>query len=73
MADNQLSRDDALKSYPELRPAFNQLVVAKLRHASEPQQVEALRGKLQAALNAGEIPAPTRESLQQAILLERAR
>ncbi len=73
VADNQLSRDDALKSYPELRPAFNQLVVAKLRHASEPQQVEALRGKLQAALNAGEIPAPTRESLQQAILLERAR
>jgi cell filamentation protein len=57
VADDKLSRDDALKFYPELRPAFNQLAVAKMRFAASPQDLHALREGLQARLNTGEIPA----------------
>jgi cell filamentation protein len=60
VADNALSRDDALKLYPELRPSFNQLSVAELRFANAPAQLRAVREDLQARLNAGEIPAPAR-------------
>lgn len=58
VADNALSRDDALKLYPELRPSFNQLAVAGLRLANAPEQLRAVREGLQVRLNAGEIPAP---------------
>lgn len=56
VAENQLSRDEALKRHPELRPAFNALTVAKLRHGQEPEVVNALRKDLQARLNKGEVP-----------------
>lgn len=60
VADLQLSREVALKRHPELRPAFNELSVAKLKFAKEPGQLIAVRDGLQAKLNAGEIPAPAR-------------
>lgn len=73
VADKQLSRDDALKFYPELRPAFNQLVVAQLKNANDPAPVNALRESLQAVLNAGQVPQPQRAGHQLAMQQERSR
>lgn len=73
VADNRLSREAALKVHPELRPAFNQLAVAKLENAKNPDQVHAVRENLQAALNAGHIPAPGRAAPQLAVKPERER
>lgn len=72
--DNLLARDDALKLYPELRPAFNTMAVAKLRYANNPQQLESVRGALQGELNAGRVPEPSRQGPQRtAQELERVR
>ncbi len=73
VADQQLSRDDALKFCPELRPASNELVVAQLKNANDPAPVNALRESLQAVLNAGEVPQPQRAGPQLAMQQERSR
>jgi predicted ABC-type ATPase len=56
VAEQRLSRDEALKRHPELRPAFNALSVAKLKFAQEPERLAEVRDGLQTRLNAGEIP-----------------
>lgn len=73
VADLKLSRDDALKRHPELRPAFNELNVAKLKFAKEPEQLAAVRDSLQARLNAGEVPVPARPRQQLALKDEKQR
>ena len=62
--NNELSRDAALKKHPELRPAFNQVSVAKLKHAKDPAGFAQVIDGLQRRLNAGEIPAPARSDPQ---------
>lgn len=69
--NDQLAREAALKSFPELRPAFNQLAVAKLNHAQEPDKWAAVADGLQRRLNAGEIPGPTRAGHQLQLSPER--
>jgi predicted ABC-type ATPase len=69
--NNELSRETALKRHPELRPAFNELAVAKLKHATEPEKLSAVADGLQRRLNVGEIPAPTRRGPQLSIESER--
>lgn len=73
VADHELTREAALKRFPELRPAFNELAVAKLKHSHDPEIVAGVRDQLQVRLNAGEIPAPPRPGQQLAIPTEKQR
>lgn len=58
--DQALSREDALKRHPELRPAFNELTVGKLRYSQEPERLRAVRDGSQERLDAGQIPTAPR-------------
>jgi len=73
VAEGEMSRDAALKRYPELRPAFNELAVVKLKHPHDPEVVRGVRDALQARLNAGEVPAAPRPGQQLKIDVERQR
>lgn len=66
-----LSREAALKQYPELRPTFNAVSVAKLKHAQDPAALAQVIDGLQRRLNAGEIPAPARSDRQLSANAER--
>lgn len=71
VVNNELSREKALKAFPELRPAFNELTVAKLKHAREPDKIAVVVGGLQRRLDAGEIPAPARAGPQPKLAPQR--
>lgn len=73
VADNRLARDDALKLYPELRPAFNQVVIAQLKHGRNALPVQQLREGLQRELNAGRVPGQPQSHERDRGVLERAR
>lgn len=64
VTNKELAREDALKKFPELRPAFNRLAVAELQHAQEPDKLAAVVEGLQRRLNVGEIPAQARAGQQ---------
>jgi cell filamentation protein len=65
VADNKLTREDALRFFPELRPAFNALSVAKVR--GDVAELQQLRTTLQNRLNAGEVPQPASAAPQRSV------
>ena len=56
-AHKEISRSTALRRHPELRPAFDDLALAEIKHRHEPKILAGILEHLQERLNRGEIPA----------------